>query len=66
MDNLKEKGPQDRNRISLSEDWEVKWWTKSLGVSVNQLKQIVGKVGHSVHKVREYLSNHNLKHSLEH
>ncbi len=28
MDNLKEKGPKDRNRISLSEDWEVKWWTK--------------------------------------
>ena len=65
MDNLIEKGPKDRTRISLSEDWEVKWWTKSLGVSVRQLKQVVEKVGNSAHKVKEYLQNHNLKHSLK-
>ncbi|MEP7168693.1 MAG: DUF3606 domain-containing protein [Bacteroidota bacterium] len=65
MDYLKEKGPQYRNRISLSEDWEVKSWTKSLCACVNELKQMVEKVGHSVHKVKGYLHNHNLKHSLE-
>jgi hypothetical protein len=59
MDNLKDRGPQDRNRISLTEDWEVKWWTKSLGVSVNQLKEVVGKVGNSASKVKEYLKEHN-------
>ena len=57
MDNLKDRGPQDRNRISLSEDWEVKWWTESLGVSVSQLKEIVAKVGNSAAKVKEYLKD---------
>jgi hypothetical protein len=55
MDNLKEKVPQDKNRISLSEDWEVKWWTTSLGISSNQLKEVVDKVGNSATKVKEYL-----------
>lgn len=55
MDNLKDRGPQDRNRISLSEDWEVKWWTVSLGVSASQLKGVVAKVGNSASKVKEYL-----------
>ncbi len=59
MDNLKDKGPQDRNLISLSEDWEVKWWTKSLGVSVMELKEVVSKVGNSAAKVKEYLKESN-------
>jgi hypothetical protein len=55
MDDLKNRGPQDRSRISLSEDWEVKWWTKTLGVSVIQLKEAVAKVGNSADKVKEHL-----------
>ena len=55
MDNVKFKGPQDRSRISLTQDWEVKWWTKSLALSVIQLKEVVAKVGHSVYRVKEYL-----------
>jgi len=56
MDNLKDRGPKDRARISLSEDWEVKWWTESLGISVNQLKEVVARVGNSADKVKEYLN----------
>lgn len=55
MDNLKEKGPQDRSRISLSEEWELQWWTDTLGISTDQLKEAVSKVGNSADKVREYL-----------
>jgi hypothetical protein len=55
MDNLEEKGPRDRHRISLSEDWEVKYWCKTLAVSVKQLKEAVSKVGNSSAKVKEYL-----------
>ena len=55
MDNLKDKGPQDRSRISLSEDWEVKWWTTHLAISSKQLTEVVAKVGNSVRKVKEYL-----------
>lgn len=55
MDNLKNKGPQDRNRISLSEDWEVKYWTTALAISSIELVEAVSKVGNSVVSVREYL-----------
>ena len=54
-DNLSDKGPQDSQRISLQEDWEVKYWTEALACSVMELKEAVEAVGHSVDKVRAYL-----------
>ena len=32
-DNLKDNGPQDRARINVHEEWEVRHWTEALGVS---------------------------------
>ena len=55
MDNLKEKGPQDRTRIAFNESWEVKYWTETLNVSKEKLKEAINKVGNSVDKVKEYL-----------
>ncbi len=55
MDDLKSKGPQDRKRISLSEKWEVNYWTESLGISKEELEKAIAKVGNSVEKVRELL-----------
>lgn len=54
-DDTKNVGSPDRNRISLSEDYEVRDWSKSLGVSEERLREAVGKVGNSADKVREYL-----------
>ncbi|MES2678654.1 MAG: DUF3606 domain-containing protein [Bacteroidota bacterium] len=54
-DNLKNKVPKDRKRISLSEDREVKYWTEALGCSVMELKEAVNAVGHSADEVRIYL-----------
>jgi hypothetical protein len=54
-DDLKERGPQDRSRINLSEAYEVQYWTKALGVDEAQLRQLVHKVGNSAEKVREAL-----------
>ena len=48
-------GTADRSRISLSEDYEVRDWTESLGVSEERLREAVGAVGNSADKVREYL-----------
>jgi len=48
-------GGADRARISLSEDYEVRDWTKSLGVSEEELREAVDAVGNSADKVREYL-----------
>jgi hypothetical protein len=45
----------DRNRISLSDDYEVRDWTKSLGVTKEELTAAVKAVGNSTDKVREYL-----------
>lgn len=57
MDDLNYKGPRDRATISLHEDWEVKWWTKALAISVAELKKAVATVGNSAQKVKEYVKN---------
>ncbi|HVI59328.1 MAG TPA: DUF3606 domain-containing protein [Luteimonas sp.] len=54
-DDLSNRGPADRSRIALEEDWEVQWWTKSLGVSEEELREAVAAVGNSATAVREHL-----------
>jgi len=54
-DNLSNRGPQDRNRISTSEDWELKYWTKEFGITEDQLKTAVKAVGPMVADVRKHL-----------
>jgi len=55
-DDLKKKGPADRSRINVNEDWEVEWWTRELGCSEGELREAVAAVGTSVVSVREYLN----------
>jgi Protein of unknown function (DUF3606) len=54
-DDLKNRGAQDRARISLSEEHEVRYWTKTLGVTKEQLTAAVHKVGNSAEAVRREL-----------
>jgi hypothetical protein len=56
-DDLKNRGPQDRNRISLSEPWEVTYWTRELGITKEELERVVKSAGNSVNAVRQHLSN---------
>jgi len=56
MDDLKKKGPQDRSKINMHEDYEVKYWTKELGVSKEKLQKAVDKVGNSAAAVRKELA----------
>lgn len=56
-DDLDNRGPRDAKLISLTEDWEVKYWTKALGCSVLELKNAVENAGHSAEAVRNYLHN---------
>jgi hypothetical protein len=44
-DDLTKKGGPDRSRISLSEEWEVQYWTKELGVTRRALEHAVARVG---------------------
>jgi hypothetical protein len=39
------RGPQDRQRINMSEDYEVAYWTKKWGISREQLAEAVRKAG---------------------
>jgi hypothetical protein len=44
-----------RNHIAMNEELEVKYWTKHLGVSRDELQRAVDKVGNSVAAVRKEL-----------
>jgi hypothetical protein len=54
-DNLNNRGPQDRSRINLSEEWEVAYWTRELGLTREELEQAVQNAGNSVAAVRQHL-----------
>jgi Protein of unknown function (DUF3606) len=55
MDNLTKKGTSDRSKINMHEDYEVKYWTKALGVTKDKLAKVVAKVGNSASAVRKEL-----------
>lgn len=55
-DNLEKRQPQDGSKVSLSEDWELRYWCKKLGVSEKELRSAVKEVGNSSEKVKKYLS----------
>jgi len=54
-DDLTKKGPQDRNRISLLEPYEVQCWADKFGVSKERLSEAVRNVGHSAAAVEREL-----------
>ncbi|MCR6627257.1 DUF3606 domain-containing protein [Pseudoxanthomonas mexicana] len=54
-DDKSKTGSPDRDRINLSEDYEVQYWTKELGVSEKELRDIVQAVGNTSKAVREHL-----------
>ena len=57
MDNLTKRDTPDRSKINMHESWEVKYWTRELGISRAELQKIVDKVGNSAAAVRKELSN---------
>jgi hypothetical protein len=55
MVKLTKKEQPDRSKINMHEPMELKYWTKELGVSVEQLQKAVEKVGNSAATVRKEL-----------
>ena len=45
----------DRDRVSLEQDYEVRYWTNELSASREELEEAVKSVGHEVSKVRQHL-----------
>jgi Zn-finger nucleic acid-binding protein len=52
-DDPSKRGPQDRSRISLSEDYEVRYWSQKFGVTPEVLRMAVEKVGNSAEAVEK-------------
>ena len=52
-----ERAPQDASRINVHEDYEVRYWTKKFGVTSEQLKRAVSKVGVSASAVENELKH---------
>jgi hypothetical protein len=55
-DNKLNRGEPDRSKINMHEDYEVKYWTKHLGVSKEKLAEVVAKVGDSAAAVKKELA----------
>ena len=54
-DDTRQVGSPDRDRINLSEDYEVRYWTGALGVTKQQLREAVQAVGSTAEAVRRHL-----------
>jgi len=52
-DDKSNRGKQDRMRINISEDFEVRYWSKELGITPDQLKEMVQQLGPSAATVRQ-------------
>jgi hypothetical protein len=54
-DNLTKRGQPDRSKIHMHEAHEVKYWTRALGVTREELQKAIDKVGNSAATVRKEL-----------
>ncbi len=54
-DNPKDRGPQDRTRVNVEQDYERWWWSHKWGVSENQLRAVVKATGPSTDAVAKYM-----------
>jgi hypothetical protein len=54
-DGFSKRGEPDRSRISLDEEYEVRYWTERFDVSKSELKAAVAAVGRNASEVLSYL-----------
>lgn len=57
-DDLTKKHPQDADKINLSQQWEIDYWTEALHTTEARLRAAISKVGPYVSAVREYLKKY--------
>lgn len=55
-DDLKKRGPRDRNRINLSQPYEVRYWCDVFGCTKKQLSDAVDAVGTYRTDVEKFLN----------
>jgi hypothetical protein len=52
-DDKSNRGGQDRSRINLNEDYEVRYWCREFGIAPGRLRELVGQLGDSAETIRE-------------
>ncbi|WP_065754352.1 DUF3606 domain-containing protein [Bradyrhizobium paxllaeri] len=55
-DNLTTREQPDRSKINMNQIHEVRYWTKHLNVSKEELQKAVEKVGNSAAAIRKELA----------
>lgn len=60
MDSLTKREQPDRSKINMHQAVEVKYWTHALGVSKEELKKAVDKVGNAAAAVRKELAGQRI------
>jgi hypothetical protein len=55
-DNKQFTGGQDRQRINVNEDYELRDWSRKFGVTPEELRRAVQAVGDQAEKVKAHLS----------
>jgi hypothetical protein len=54
-DDKTERGPADATRINVNEAYEMRYWTRALGVTEQKLRSAVAAAGVMAKDVRRYL-----------
>jgi len=54
-DDRSNRGPQDRARVNVSEDYEVRYWCGKFGCTAAELREAVDAVGVMADAVGAYL-----------
>jgi hypothetical protein len=54
-DEKTDRGPNDPSRVNMTEDYEVAYWTRALGVSKERLAVAVEMAGSSAEAVKKHL-----------
>jgi hypothetical protein len=58
-DDKTKTGPQDRQRVNVHEDYELRYWSTKFACTEEQLKAAVKKVGPMVKDVEAELKRHS-------
>ena len=58
--NVTKKAAPDRSKISMQNDYEVKYWARHFGVTRKHLRRAIEKVGNSATSVRKELKMRSL------
>jgi hypothetical protein len=56
-DDPKKAHGQDRERINVNQEYELRGWARSLNTTPERVKEAVQAVGDRADKVREYLKS---------